>query len=348
MRFLRAIAAISLLWLCALTPTQQVVLFGNLPNWVMKGASPDLDFANNRSFGCGGSFTGCLSIARAQSSSFTTDLLPSSASGFAYLTYAANTLRLDSLGLLIEEARTNLFLNSTAPVTQTINFAATGNYTLWVNGSGTITVSVGTGVGCGVGIASNGTSVTFNITVAGTCVFTKAGSLNAAQVEAGTFGTSLIITAGVALARNADVITAAGTLLTVLNGSAGAILAAINSTPTVANTSSIVYQNNREMLTINSATQIGSFNGATNFTATLGSGTYSANSTKSMNLWSATARNLVANNGTLTTSATAFGASTGVYNIGGLPATRFIDTYITRLTAWAVPPTNAQGAALTQ
>ena len=207
----------------AQTP-RRVILSGGVPSWVKSGAAADLDFANGRYFGC--TLSSCLSITRASQK---TNLLPSSASGFAYTTFANNTLAITTgLGLLIEESRTNQLLNSAVPATQTTGSLGTATYTLWVNGSGSATMSAGTGTGCGTGVASQGTPVNFTITVAGTCTVTVSGSLNAFQLEAGAFGTSFIVTTGAAGTRNADNILAAGLLLSTLQGAQGTEYVAAN------------------------------------------------------------------------------------------------------------------------
>jgi hypothetical protein len=138
-------------------------------------------------------------------------LLPTSASGFAYSTFANNVPRITSgLGLLVEEIRTNLLLNSTVPATQTTGSLANATYTLWVNGAGSATMSAGTATGCGTGVATQGSPVNFTTSgAAGTCTVTVSGALNAFQLEAGAFGTSLIVTAGATVARAADSIVAA-------------------------------------------------------------------------------------------------------------------------------------------
>ena len=204
----------------ALELNQKVVLLNgsNVPSWVLSGASVDMDFANNRYYGC--SLASCLSITRASAK---TNLLPSSVSGFAYTTFGNNVLAIDSNGLLIEESRTNQLLNSTAPATQTTGSLGTGTYTLWVNGSGSAQMSLGTGVGCGVGTATNGTPVNFTITVAGTCIVTVIGSLNAFQLELGTFGTSLVVTAGATGTRAADSVSLSGTANTIMLGAQGTV-----------------------------------------------------------------------------------------------------------------------------
>jgi hypothetical protein len=116
----------------------------------------DLNFATATHTGCA-SLAACLTVARASNA---TDLLPTSASGYAYNTYANNVLAVSpGKGLLSFPAATNLLLNSTAPATQTTVSLANGTYTLWVNGAGSATMSAGTATGCGTGVATNGSPV---------------------------------------------------------------------------------------------------------------------------------------------------------------------------------------------
>lgn len=154
-----------------------------------------------------------LTVTRAQASAFATDLLPTSAQGASFNTFAANTPRLTpGVGLLIEEARTNLLLNSTAPATQTTGALGVATFNLWVNGSGSAQASVGTATAPSLPqTATQGNPISFAVTVGGTVVITVAGSLNAFQLEqgvgaSGTFGTSLIITAGATVTRPIDTI----------------------------------------------------------------------------------------------------------------------------------------------
>lgn len=111
-------------------------------------------------------------------------------------------------GLLIEGQRTNSFLNSAAPATQTITVAV-GSYSLWIEGTGSITAAFGTAVGTlspANGISSSGTPVVITVTTAGTVTATVSGSPTLAQFENGADASSYIPTAGAAATRNSDVL----------------------------------------------------------------------------------------------------------------------------------------------
>ena len=190
----------------ALIGTRRALLGG--ASWVLPGASVDCYFSKQKYFGnC------ALTVTRAQTSAYVTNLTAYDPAGYSYQTFPANTpvIRGD-LGLGVFEGRTNFLLNSTAPATQTTGSLANGTYTLWVNGSGSATMSAGTATGCGTAAASNGTPISFTTSgAAGTCIVTVAGSLNAFQLELNpgsvSAPTPFIITAGSTQARAADVIT---------------------------------------------------------------------------------------------------------------------------------------------
>src|SRR5690349_17453131 len=105
-------------------------------------ASIDINFLTNlTNVGGTGTSTALITCSRASSG---TDLLPTSASSAAFNVFASGAPRITpGVGLLIEEGRTNLCSNSTAPATQTCT-AAVGTYVLWCNGSGTVVSSAGT------------------------------------------------------------------------------------------------------------------------------------------------------------------------------------------------------------
>jgi hypothetical protein len=109
---------------------------------------------------------------------------------------------LASKGTLIEEARTNLLLNSASPATQTVT-VTTQSYTISFWGTGTC-VLTGTASGTLTGTGANVRSTLTVSATAGAVLCTFSGSTTNGQVEAGLNATSYIPTAGATVTRTAD------------------------------------------------------------------------------------------------------------------------------------------------
>jgi hypothetical protein len=154
--------------------------------------------------------------------------------------YDFNPSTLICNGQLIEEARTNLFLNSlidgTNLATQSVTVTAVA-HTISFYGTGTITLSgAATATVVGTGAYPNRQTLTFT-PIAGVLVCTVTGSVQYAQIEIGSFATSFIPTAATSVARNADAVSMTGTNFSDwYNASQGAFF--VQATPT-SNTSAI-------------------------------------------------------------------------------------------------------------
>lgn len=106
--------------------------------------------------------------------------------------------------LLTEATRTNFLLNALAPATQTTGALSTGNHTLWVIGSGSAAVAQNSATITGAGTATQGSPVTFNVTVGGTVNVTVTGSLYFFQLENAAYPSSPIVTGGTTHNRTVD------------------------------------------------------------------------------------------------------------------------------------------------
>lgn len=115
------------------------------------------------------------------------------------------------IGLRVEPARTNLFLNSRAAATQSITVTAVA-HTLSFVGTGTITLSGVSVDGPLVGTGANDlVQLTFTPT-AGLLTCTVSGSIDYVQLEVGSYASSRITTTGASATRAVDNITLATSL----------------------------------------------------------------------------------------------------------------------------------------
>lgn len=116
--------------------------------------------------------------------------------------FTYNPATLQPLGLLVEEARTNLLLNSETLSTQNVTTSAT-TYTLSFYGTGTVTLS-GTSASVTVGTALNQLTYVVFLASAGTLTVTVSGTVKYANLEAGSGPTSWIPTTGTTVTRAQD------------------------------------------------------------------------------------------------------------------------------------------------
>lgn len=177
--------------------------FGCIPVWVVNRANPPdiaIDWANNRAWKkAGGVFTpsSLITVTRA-SSAYVND-------NAGNWTLIGNNLpRLSNLGLLTEEARTNLFLQSAVPATQTITVVSGSTYSVSVIGTGSLTLSgalTGT-VTQGSPVIGAASTTSLTVTTAGIT-----GAFVNVNVELGSTVTSPIRTTVAAVTRSGDAVT---------------------------------------------------------------------------------------------------------------------------------------------
>jgi hypothetical protein len=190
-----------------------------VPGWVKDAlwrraqAVPSLDlrFADNKSLVDSVTGSSLVTFTRASSKTVTNSAGALETVGVDVPAFDHDPTTGESLGLLVEEQRTNLLLNSETLSTQSATVTAVA-HTLHFTGTGTITLTgvstAGPLVGTGTGEA-NRVSLTFTPT-AGSLTLTVSGTVTNAQLEAGAFRTSYIATAGAATTRSADVASITG------------------------------------------------------------------------------------------------------------------------------------------
>jgi hypothetical protein len=181
--------------------------------WRRAQAIPPLDlrFADNKSLVDAVTGQQLVTFTRASSGTFVDSAGVSQTATNDVPRFDHNPTTGESLGLLVEEQRTNLLLNSATLSTQSVTVTAVA-HTLSFTGTGTITLTgvstAGPLVGTGTGEA-NRVSLTFTPT-AGSLTLTVSGTITNAQLEAGAFRTSYIATTGSAATRSADVASITG------------------------------------------------------------------------------------------------------------------------------------------
>jgi hypothetical protein len=122
---------------------------------------------------CAGSVSSCVTNAQYND-----------AAGASYITYSANNPIFSPRGIGSFENRTNYLFPSENPTTTTTGTIPTGYYVLICNGSGSILSAAVTGTGSGLGTLNcSSTYQTFQVTVAGTFIFTVTGTVNWADVQ---------------------------------------------------------------------------------------------------------------------------------------------------------------------
>ena len=167
-------------------------------------------FGFDSSLPCNGTSGIYLWGAQLEQSSTVGEYIPTTSTINSAPRFDHNPTTGESLGLLVEEARTNVLLNSATLSTQSVTVAAAAN-TLSFYGTGTVTLTGVSTAGPLVGTgANNRVSLTFTPTV-GVLILTVSGSVTNAQLEAGAFATSYIPTAAATVTRAADVASITGT-----------------------------------------------------------------------------------------------------------------------------------------
>lgn len=257
-------------------------------------------------------------------------------------------------GLLIEEARTNLLVNS--PVsgvvlpTQSVSVTAVP-HTISFYGTGTVTLSgavVATVIGSGA--YPNRQVLTFT-PILGVLVCTVVGLVQFAQLEVGGFATSFIPTAASPVARSADVATMAGANFSSwYNQTEGTFIANFD-TLEAGTASAIRYvlamdsSASKRVIFIDTASEAAaSFDGATTVTAT---GDVSGPISKVASAYNGSGRALVSNGGTVATGTIAAGYATATsLNIGGLGTSNLFNGHIRSLKYYRARFANAKLQAL--
>jgi hypothetical protein len=181
--------------------------------WRSAKAVPSLDlrFADSKSLVDSRTGQSLITFTRASSATFIDSAGTLQTAAVDVPRFDHNPTTGESLGLLVEEQRTNLLLNTATLSTQSVTVTAVA-HTLSFYGSGTVTLSGASTAGPAVGSGAFPARTTLTFTPsAGTLTLTVTGSVTSAQLEAGAFPTSYIPTTAAAATRSADVASITGT-----------------------------------------------------------------------------------------------------------------------------------------
>ena len=312
--------------------------------WRRARAVPSLDlrFAENKSLVDATTGASLVTFTRASSGTFV-------GSDGVLRTAVTNEPRFDhnpttgeSLGLLVEEQRTNLLLNSATLSTQSVTVAAAAN-TLSFYGTGTVTLTGVSTAGPLVGTgANNRVSLTFTPTV-GVLILTVSGSVTNAQLEAGAFPTSYIPTTTAAATRSADVASISGSNFSSwYNQTEGTVFAEMDRNTAISSSSTVVSindnsSNNRlynfrqdsaSALTVISATG-GTLDGALGVTLANTSNRNRVAAAQSLNNLAA-----AANGGTVLSDTSVAMPTVTQVQIGNVTGTSYFNGTIRRICFW--------------
>lgn len=269
--------------------------------------------------------------------------------------YNFNPTSLICTGQLIEQARTNLLLNSlidgTNLTTQSVVLTATG-YTLSFYGAGSIVISGGhSATVSGTGAYPVRTTYTFTPT-AGSSTFTVSGTVQYAQLEEGSFATSFIPTAATSVLRNADNVSLSGTSFSSwYNVSAGTIYVEFDVAATTAGGGAVI-----SMLTDGGGNGYGFYKGSvsaglstivgSNFSA-LGNMTVNTIQKAVLGYDAVNIRSILGTNGLATTVTAAIGTPNTLYLGRNWYAGDFMSGHMRKVKYWPQKLTDAELAANT-